>query len=198
MGCLGPCSVYPLPPWTFFGGPTMRLHVILGLVDTPAGKKIEYQARSLSSVWQKLLRQACLCRICLMPWMRQFGMRRAGCRADTSRAARQGPAVLCFVKRSVEQTTCVGYRMGSGSSIVKGSCGGVLAQEDHSMWMESLLFHTLPAPVGQFLHNYTMPYIGKPYICPHLLTTCAIIAVSSFKFISCWLLHICCSMCAAS
>ncbi len=35
-------------------------------------------------------------------------------------------------------------------------------QEDHSMWMESLLFHTLPAPVGQFLHNYTMPYIGEP------------------------------------
>ncbi|EIE23049.1 hypothetical protein COCSUDRAFT_63431 [Coccomyxa subellipsoidea C-169] len=70
------CNVYPLPPWTFFGGPTMRLHVILSLVDTPAGKKIEYQ-------------------------------------------------------------------------------------EDHSMWMESLLFHTLPAPVGQFLHNYTMPFIGN-------------------------------------
>ncbi|CAL8465499.1 g5035 [Coccomyxa elongata] len=70
------CNVYPCPPWTFFGGPNMRLHVILGLVDTPAGKKIEYQ-------------------------------------------------------------------------------------EDHSMWMESLLFHTLPAPVGEFLHNYTMPFFGS-------------------------------------
>lgn len=37
----------------------------------------------------------------------------------------------------------------------------VCVQEDHSMWMESLLFHTLPAPVGQFLHNYTMPFIGQ-------------------------------------
>lgn len=104
---------------------------------------------------------------------------------------------MCFVKRSLEQITCVGCSMGSGSSIVKNHRGGVLAQEDHSMWMESLLFHTLPAPVGQFLHNYTMPYIGK-CICPHLLTTCAIIGVSSLKVIGCWLLHICCFMCAAS
>lgn len=34
-----------MPPWTFFGGPTMRLHVILGFTDTPAGKKIVYQVR---------------------------------------------------------------------------------------------------------------------------------------------------------
>lgn len=34
-------------------------------------------------------------------------------------------------------------------------------QEDHSMWMESLLFHTLPKPVGRFLEDYTMPLIGE-------------------------------------
>ncbi len=37
-----------------------------------------------------------------------------------------------------------------------------VGQEDHSMWMESLLFHTLPATVGEFLHNYTMPFFGEP------------------------------------
>ena len=96
-GCLVPCSVYPLPPWTFFGGPTMRLHVILSLVDTPAGKKIEYQARPLSSAMQKLLRQASLCRICLMPWNGNVVMSQAASRADTSRAARQAARsfVLC-------------------------------------------------------------------------------------------------------
>lgn len=39
------CNLWAMPPWTFFGGPTMRLHVILGFVDTPAGKKIVYQVR---------------------------------------------------------------------------------------------------------------------------------------------------------
>lgn len=39
------CNLYPMPPWTFFGGPTMRLHVILGLTDTPQGKKIVYQVK---------------------------------------------------------------------------------------------------------------------------------------------------------
>lgn len=37
------CSVWPVPPWTFFGGPVMRLHVIFGFEDTPEGKKINYQ-----------------------------------------------------------------------------------------------------------------------------------------------------------
>ena len=36
-------SVWPTPPWTFFGGPVMRLHVIFGFEDTPEGKKINYQ-----------------------------------------------------------------------------------------------------------------------------------------------------------
>lgn len=28
------------------------------------------------------------------------------------------------------------------------------------MWLESLLFHTLPSPVGNFLHKYSMPALG--------------------------------------
>lgn len=36
-----------------------------------------------------------------------------------------------------------------------------LTQEDHSMWTESLLFHTLPEPIGKFLENYSMPLIGE-------------------------------------
>ena len=28
------------------------------------------------------------------------------------------------------------------------------------MWMESLLFHTLPAPVGDFLEHHAKPVIG--------------------------------------
>lgn len=39
------CSVYPILPFTFTGGPTMRLHVILSLIDTPTGKMIKYQVR---------------------------------------------------------------------------------------------------------------------------------------------------------
>ncbi|CAL5221947.1 g4224 [Coccomyxa viridis] len=70
------CNVWPMPPWTFFGGPVMRLHVIFGFEDTPEGKKINYQ-------------------------------------------------------------------------------------EDHSMWTESLLFHTLPRPVGDFLENHWLPLMGK-------------------------------------
>ena len=33
------------------------------------------------------------------------------------------------------------------------------------MWMESLLFHTLPSAVGNFLHNYTMPAVGMSRCC---------------------------------
>lgn len=29
------------------------------------------------------------------------------------------------------------------------------------MWTESLLFHTLPQPVGRFLENYAMPFAGE-------------------------------------
>ena len=43
-------SVWPTPPWTFFGGPVMRLHVIFGFEDTPEGKKINYQ------VWSRCCR----------------------------------------------------------------------------------------------------------------------------------------------
>jgi hypothetical protein len=47
-GALYVCSLYAMPPWTFFGGPTMRLHVILGFTDTPQGKKITYQVSNFS------------------------------------------------------------------------------------------------------------------------------------------------------
>ena len=29
------------------------------------------------------------------------------------------------------------------------------------MWTESLLFHTLPKPVGQFLESHWLPLMGK-------------------------------------
>ena len=35
-----------------------------------------------------------------------------------------------------------------------------MEQEDHSVWLESLLFHTLPAPVGAFMEHHAMPFIG--------------------------------------
>lgn len=28
------------------------------------------------------------------------------------------------------------------------------------MWLESLLFHTLPAPIGAFMERHAMPFIG--------------------------------------
>ena len=45
-------------------------------------------------------------------------------------------------------------------------------QEDHSMWMESLLFHTLPKPVGTFLEDYSMPLIGEQPALPTSLSSC--------------------------
>ena len=42
-------SVWPIPPWTFLGGPVMRLHVIFQFRDTPQGKKICYQVLLLTS-----------------------------------------------------------------------------------------------------------------------------------------------------
>ena len=40
-----------------------------------------------------------------------------------------------------------------------------LLQEDHSMWSESLLFHTLPQPVSQFLENQWLPLMGECAAC---------------------------------
>ena len=34
------------------------------------------------------------------------------------------------------------------------------------MWLESLLFHTLPAPVGAFMERHTMPFIGAQALHP--------------------------------
>ncbi|CAK0786568.1 hypothetical protein CVIRNUC_009781 [Coccomyxa viridis] len=45
------CNVWPIPPWTFLGGPVMRLHVIFKFRDTPQGKKIYYQEDH--SVWSE-------------------------------------------------------------------------------------------------------------------------------------------------
>ncbi len=47
------------------------------------------------------------------------------------------------------------------------------AQEDHSVWLESLLFHTLPAPVGAFLEQHAKPLIGAHKYCPCCCTTMA-------------------------
>ena len=55
------CNLWAMPPWTFFGGPTMRLHVILGFVDTPDGKKIAYQVLPRRSLACMACRRVACC-----------------------------------------------------------------------------------------------------------------------------------------
>ena len=51
-------------------------------------------------------------------------------------------------------------------------CAGVL-QEDHSMWTESLLFHTLPKPVSDFLEYRWLPLMGECRINAVVQCSCA-------------------------
>ncbi len=46
------------------------------------------------------------------------------------------------------------------------------------MWTESLLFHTLPRPIGQFLENHWLPLMGE----------CAMHARACTR--TCWRRHI--------
>ena len=63
------------------------------------------------------------------------------------------------------------------------------------MWTESLLFHTLPKPIGNFLENYSMPLIGERSVLqllpPFLILLLLVLCCSMLKNILLSLKHGC-------
>jgi hypothetical protein len=70
------------------------------------------------------------------------------------------------------------HRSLNGRKICSSPYAHAAMQEDHSMWLESLLFHTLPAPVSNFLHTYSMPAVGEMLIGAHLEYTTYLLDVA--------------------